>query len=230
MAAPEIRVAIMQPKYQINLGYMARVAKNFGITELYLIKPRCKWDGKQAIQYSKHANELLKGAKICKTLEEASDGFFLIGTTGLWRKSSASFYNAYSLDDTKKMVSKNGHKKICILIGRDDIGLTKEEIAQCDAMLYVPADIDYPVLNISHALAIILSAFYEPKGKGPERSYVPEEDLDPLVKMFYRSMEGNERIRDKPAIARALRRILKRAKPTKREVNALYAAFAKKED
>ena len=223
-----IRIAVMQPKYQVNLGYIARIAKNFGIGELYLIAPRCKWRGKQAIKYSKHAHALLDGAHICGSIKEAAAGRMVVGTTGIWRKSRSSFYNSYSLYDFAELARRNRNRQLCILLGRDDIGLTSEEMKECDAVVFIPASADYPVLNISHALAILLYEF----GRGEKDvwrlkgSYATGKELDALARRFSDRIAKNSRIRDKKAVGGAFRRMLKRARPTTMEVNALHSAFS----
>ena len=54
----KFKIIIVQPRYQINLGYIARVSKNFGIKQLFFVKPRTKI-GHRAIMFSKHARDLL---------------------------------------------------------------------------------------------------------------------------------------------------------------------------
>src|SRR5271155_2280731 len=99
-----MEIAVMEPKYQINLGYIARVSKNFGISGLILINPRCNYKGKEAIKYSKHAVDLLKKATIIKNIKELK-AEMLIGSTGVAHKTNASYYNLYPLDRVAGMVS-----------------------------------------------------------------------------------------------------------------------------
>lgn len=152
-----IEIAVMEPKYQVNLGYIARISKNFGVSKLLLVNPRCNYKGKEAIKYSKHAHELLQKAKICKSIKQLDRGF-IIGTTGIWHKTDQSFYNIYDLGIIRKMAEKasSSGKIITLLLGRDDTGLSKEELKVCDATISLEANGEYPILNISHALAIIL--------------------------------------------------------------------------
>ncbi len=63
----------------------------------------------------------------------------LIGTTGIWHKTDSSFYNLYGLEKIKEMSKRAGSagRKIIILLGRDDTGLSKEELRACDATIYL---------------------------------------------------------------------------------------------
>lgn len=225
-----IEVAVMEPKYQVNLGYIARVAKNFGVERLILINPRCNYKGKDAIKYSKHARMLLESATILKTLK-ALDSALIIGTTGIWQKTDSSYYNVYGLKEIEKFLKKRDLKKskITLLLGRDDTGLSKEELRLCDATIFIETSKEYPILNISHALAIMLYSLTDTKNWDynlTTRIYADSKYQQNLLKLFGQLVDSNPKIRDKKSVKLALRHILRRANPTKKEINALAIAFA----
>ena len=224
-----IRVVMVEPLYQINLGYVARAAMNFGVTELVLVRPRCKPEGKQAIKYSKHALQLLKDARLSGSIEDAIKGTFAIGTTGVWRKSRNSFRNIFYPSDVAAIISKNRVQDISVVLGRDDTGLTADEMRLFDAICFIPASEVYPVLNISHALAIMLYALTQkeaPHRYNFGRFYADGHEIDALLRSFDAYLGGTPNVRDRAAVAAALKHILGRAAPTKKEVNALHAAFS----
>jgi len=45
---------------------------------------------------------------------------------------------------------------VALLLGREDFGLFEEELARCDLLVTIPASREYPILNLSHAAAILL--------------------------------------------------------------------------
>ena len=47
-------------------------------------------------------------------------------------------------------------KKICVILGRDTTGLTNKEMQLIDFIIHIPTNSEYPTLNISHALSILL--------------------------------------------------------------------------
>jgi tRNA/rRNA methyltransferase len=227
----KIRVVLVEPIYQINLGYIARVAKNFGIKELYLVNPKCNYKGKQSIKYAKHAFDLLSKAKICKSLEEATRHTFVVGTTGIWRKTGASFHNIYKVEDISDMLAMRHRKEpISLLIGRDNTGLSKDELSKCDLIAFIPAAEDYPVLNISHALAILL--YYLTKSTLNESYnfnsslYANKKDTELMVKLFKKNIERRKDIRNKKAVVMSFEHILNRSMPTKKELKALSIALS----
>lgn len=226
-----IKVILVEPLYQINLGYAARVLSNFGLDNLNIVKPRCDYKGKEAVKYSKHAVQLLKKAKIYKSIDDAVKGSgIIVGTTGLWHKSDGSFFNVYSLSKAKSFIKKG--KKVALLIGRDDIGLTKEELKKCDLTIFIPTDKEYSVLNISHALAILL---YELRKENLEKDsgfpgmYADEKSIQGIRQLFWNSIKDRKDIRDKKAVLSAFEHVVKRSAPTKKELNAISVALSDKQ-
>lgn len=225
-----IKVAVMEPKYQQNLGYIARVCKNFGVDRLVLIRPRCNCRGMAAVKYSKHAVDVLRNAKVLDSINRLHSDF-LIGTTGIWHKTNASYYNVYSLESLSGPVKRalSMGRDVTLLLGRDDTGLSREELRLCDATVFIRAGRDYPILNISHALAIMLNGLTAQGDgyKAMDTLYANSKELDALARLFERSLKGRKKIRDRKSVAMAFRHIIRRSLPTKKEVNALSIAFAK---
>lgn len=225
-----ITVVLVESKYQINLGYIARTMKNFGLSKIYLLNPKCKFNGSNAIKYSKHAHELLENAIIINDLENIKSKNFMIGTTGIWTKTSQSFFNVNNLDKVNKDIRKNKIKNICLLIGRDSTGLTKEELKSCDMSIFISANKKYPILNISHALAIIL---YELTKQDIEKEYnfkdlyANQKQVQNSIDLFYNFIKDIKHIRNKKTIAMVFNHILKRSNPSKNELNALNIVFHK---
>jgi len=223
-----IEVAVMEPKYQVNLGHIARVSKNFGIKRLILINPRCNHKGKEAIKYSKHAKELLQNTRTCKSIDQL-ENCFIIGTTGIWHKTADSFYNLYDLDKVRRLTKRaaSAGKNTIVLLGRDDTGLSKEELRKCDATISLSTSNEYPILNISHALAIILHALGNVKAKANVHIYADNEYQKRIFRLFERLVKSNPKIRDKRSVNMAFRHVIRRSMPTKKEINALSIALAK---
>ena len=223
----KIRVVAVEPRYQQNLGYIARTMENFGLSDLVLVNPKCNHKGVQAIKYSKHAREVLEGAKVAKSLKAASRGL-TIGTTGIWRKADSSFYNIFNLSELRKRTDwKSG--SITVVLGRDGTGLNREEIRDCDALIFIGANETYPIMNISHALAILL---YEFTILETSKQYrfddfrADQKYQERLISLFDLSVRKNRAIRDKKAVSGGFRRVLKRSVPTKKEINALAIALS----
>lgn len=77
----EIRVVLVRPEYQVNIGAVARVMKNFAASDLVLVRPKAKV-GFTARMYAKHSGEILENARKAKSIAEAAKGCdVIIGTT-----------------------------------------------------------------------------------------------------------------------------------------------------
>ncbi|MGC8699393.1 MAG: RNA methyltransferase [Candidatus Micrarchaeia archaeon] len=218
-----LKLVIVSPKYQMNMGYIARVAKNFGVKKLHVVKPRANVVGKKALMYSKHASDLLRHAKVYNNFDDAIKGCgIVIGTTGLLGKANPKVRKLYYADELERF----SNESICLVIGRDDTGLTAEELSKCDAIAYIPASNAYPVLNISHALAILLFALrkniFKEKAEY-DKEYYKEREL--LFELFKDIVYKNKKIREKEEVTKVFKKIIKRAEPNKYELRSMIIAL-----
>jgi tRNA/rRNA methyltransferase len=227
-----LKLIIVEPKYQINLGYIARVSKNFGISRLFIVSPRAKLKGNKAIMFSKHASDLLKNAKIYHNFDESiKDCDMVVGTTGVWRKAKATFNRIFLLDDAISRITKVSRRNavVGLVIGRDDIGLTPEELEKCDMVAYIGTNEQYPVLNMSHALAIMLYVLTKSNFKGLNTELPHEnpekKEMKHLFYLFDRITEKNKGIRNKKAVKSIFRRLIYNSQPSKQELHALITAL-----
>ncbi len=230
----QFRLVIVEPHYQINIGYMARIAKNFGVNRLWIVNPKCRYNGKNAIKYSKHAHSLVENAKICKSIGEATRGFSVVGTTAIWQKAYSGMSNVYELSDFSKKFGSGKMNKMALIIGRDTTGLTSEEMSNCDAVVYIGASDSYPTLNISHALAILLYALKGNISKADKEDfggvYAGSSEIEMLLRLFGRFVDSNGSIRKKDMVKRAFRHVVERSGPTKSEIATLLVALGIKKN
>jgi len=184
MANECFRIVLVGTEYELNLGSVARVMKNFGFRELYLVSPQCDPKGFDAIKYSKHARDVLEGAKVVKTLSQATKGCKLaVGTTGvLYRHWDKTIRSPILLQDLKKKLTSNKEGRVALVFGSEGLGLCEEHVSQCDFLVTVPTSNEYPILNLSHAVAICL---YELSTIRP-RTFVPSggEEKEALIDGF----------------------------------------------
>ncbi|WP_245747989.1 RNA methyltransferase [Methanolobus profundi] len=155
----DLRVVLVEPLYQGNVGSVTRAMKNFGFSDLILVNP-CKLEG-EARAMSSHARDLLESARKVSSLEEAiEDCSIVIGTTGI----AGSRFDlhlrvpGYTPGEMKDRLS-GIDGKVAVLFGREDNGFTKEELKKCDMIMTIPTSDVYPVMNLSHAVAVVLYEF-----------------------------------------------------------------------
>jgi TrmH family RNA methyltransferase len=164
---PYFRVILVEPLYEINIGFACRIMKNFGFKELCLVRPRTPITEVTRI-FAAKAHDILASAIIVDSLEEAVKGFDLkIGTTGKLagpRNILRSVVFPWHLHELMKCEGK-----VALIFGREDIGLTNQELSMCDVLVNIPTSEEYPVMNVTHAMAVILyelsKAYTRPKTK-----------------------------------------------------------------
>jgi len=148
-----ISVILVEPKYQGNIGAVARSMANSGLTDLRIIKTI---PDEEAMHRAMHGDYILKNAKIYNTFEEAIKGFDIIAGTSDVSKSGNKFRRVpvspeYFWDN----YGLNG-QKVALVFGREDNGLHNSELDKCNFFIKIIGNPEYPVYNLSHAVAIIL--------------------------------------------------------------------------
>ncbi|RLF16136.1 MAG: RNA methyltransferase [Thermoprotei archaeon] len=224
----DVRVIFVEPLYELNIGYIARVMKNFGFKELYLVNPQVKL-GMQARMMATHAQDILNSAVIVKELDDAiKDVDFLIGTTGKPGKDHNVERAAITLSEFISLIEESKvFGKLGILLGREDHGLPNEILERCDIVVTIEANPEYPILNVSHAAAIILYEIYKCKVRIPHFIHEAKgEEKERLIKFFELLLDKI----DYPMVKRkrvliAFRRLLGRALVSSKEIHALYGVF-----
>ena len=158
----------------------ARAMDNFGLSRLYLVNPRDEWPNNKAKKSAKHAESVIKNVKIFSNLEEATSQFNLvIATTNRQRfLTKKKFYNFNNL--SKKF---NDFKKIAILFGPENSGLSNEDLRLSDLIFSINTNNTSNSLNLSHAVAIISHNIFEMRNsnklnnKSKKINYVNKEQL-----------------------------------------------------
>lgn len=222
----EIRIVLVEPLYQGNVGSVARAMKNFGYTDLVLVNP-CTLEG-PARAMSSHARDVLEGARITSTIEEAVTGAnLLVGTTGVASLKTGEHIRLplYTIREFKeKLQGYSG--TIAVLFGREDNGFSNDELRNFDLLITVPTSEVYPVMNLSHAVAIVL---YELSGlEGGNNPLAAGFDLQLLyghLEELLEKISYPPHKKDKTSLM--LRRIFGRAGLTPREVQTLRGIIRK---
>lgn len=151
----KISVVLVETANSGNLGAVARVMANFGLSELVLVKPKCSID-EEARKRAKHAQGVLKGIKVVNDFNVLKKKFdLIIGTTG----KIGTDYNVVrspvlSYELAEFISGKKG--KIALVFGSEEKGLSNEHLSLCDFVVHIPSSKKYSVLNISHSVGIIL--------------------------------------------------------------------------
>ncbi len=170
-----LSLVLVRPKEDGNVGAAARAARNFGVSELVLVNPRARL-GEEARRRAMGGIAILRDARREEdlfTAVERSD--LVIGTTDLaFGRSTAYLRRTVSPERLGEIVA-TVEGSVALVFGPEDNGLSREELARCDLLVHVPARREFPTLNLSHAVAVVLYAVHRAQGPAnPESTPAPD--------------------------------------------------------
>ena len=222
-----LRVVLVEPLYEGNVGSVARAMKNFGFHDLVLVNP-CKIEDFGSAMAS-HARDVLQMARSYASLPEALAGANLVvGTTGK-RLDGAQHHLRLHLrvpcltpaEMAKKLKGKEG--TVALLLGREDCGLSSEELALCDMLVSIPTSREYPVMNLSHCAAVLFYELSQSENEYFAKVEMANQESLALLQDKTRSLlaEVSYPVHKVEFTLLMLRRILGRAELTEREARTL---------
>lgn len=143
-------VVLVRPENAANIGSVARVMKNTGLSDLRLVDPS-DWRTVETWRTAWSSQEILENAKVFKTLDEA-----LRGSTMALALSGRD--DEVVVHDVREGVRQLGAAPdgagTCLVFGPEQSGLTFEEMALCGRRASIPSHPAHPSFNLSHAVAI----------------------------------------------------------------------------
>ena len=148
-----VKVVLVGTTHPGNIGATARAMKNMGILDLALVEPK-EFPSDVATFRSKAAKDILEKASVHTSLEEAiSECELVVGTSARGRTVPWPVLNPREAAEDMHKSSLNG--KVAIVFGREDRGLTNEELGLCNFHVHIPSDPEYSSLNLSQAVQIL---------------------------------------------------------------------------
>ncbi len=222
---PAVRVVLVEPKNEGNVGAVARAMKNFGAEDLVLVNP-CPL-GTEARKRAMHGAGVLEAARIVTDFEAAADGAdLLVGTSGIDTNSEKRFARiaVTPKDLATRVAAMDGI--VALAFGREDYGLLDEEILRCDLLVTIPASAEYPILNLSHAAAILLYEWHAGTARPRARRKASALEKETLHEAFADLLEVTAYPPHKRERTRVMfRRLIGRAVPSAWEFHALMGVL-----
>lgn len=224
---PDYKIILAEPKFEGNIGAMARAMKNFGLKSLVLVNP-CTI-GDECYRRAMHAKDVIENAQRYEDLDIAlKDLDYIIGTSGFESKSDKKHLrkNFTPKELTSKMEGMEG--TVGIMFGRENYGLYNTELEKCDAVITIPASQEYPILNLSHSASII---FYELFCMSKEKKEIIKAsrfEKDKMMMHFSDLLDAIQYPEHKKKKTTVMyQRILGRAVLTKWEFHTLMGVFSR---
>ncbi|MFV8818125.1 tRNA (cytosine(32)/uridine(32)-2'-O)-methyltransferase TrmJ [Haliea sp. E17] len=148
-----IRIVLVNTTHPGNIGAVARAMKNMGLSRLYLVEPRL-FPHEEAEWRAVSAGDLLESAVVTATLDEAiADCQFVVGTSARGRRIPWPVLDPRTC--AEHIDQRADNEQVAILFGREDRGLTNEELQLCNLHLHIPTSEDYSSLNLAMAVQVV---------------------------------------------------------------------------
>lgn len=148
-----IRVVLVGTSHPGNIGSTARAMKTMGLSNLYLAEPKVEPDG-QSIALSAGASDILKHLTRVDSLAEAiADCSLVIATSARSRTLDWPMLDPRAAG--VKLAAEALTGPVAIVFGRENNGLSNEELQSCQYHVAIPANPEYSSLNLAQAVQII---------------------------------------------------------------------------
>lgn len=224
-----ISVVLIEPENSGNIGAIARAMDNFGFEKLIIVNPKCNPVDEEAKKRAKHSQKILANAIISdKRILKKFD--CRIATTSQLGTDFNLTRTPITPEQLKEIISLKS--RIALIFGREGEGLHNEEIEECDFVVAIPTSKEYPTMNLSHAVSVVL---YELSKKslnmkiGDHIKPISCAEKEQIIKMLEQALKKLSFTKEsKRETQRKLwKRLVSKAFLTKREAYALMGFLRK---
>jgi tRNA/rRNA methyltransferase len=220
----KITIVLVEPKSPGNVGMVCRAMKNMGLAELRLVKG-CRTDHSEARKFAVSARDVLDNARVYDSLELALADFEItVATTRRHGKYRGEIFSPREI--VQKIQDGIGSNRVALVFGREDNGLTTDELSLCRWHATIPASDEYASLNLSQAVLIFCyELFLGLAGEKSDqcRTVAPVWEMEALYRHMETSLRGIGFLNEQNPVhlMRSLRRIFARSDLDSREVAIL---------
>lgn len=152
-ALANIRIVLVNTTHPGNIGGTARAMKNMGLSRLYLVEPK-EYPSDKAVWRSAGALDVLDNVVVVDTLDDAIAGCGLVvGTSARERRIPWPLLDPRECGES--VWQEAAQHEVALVFGREDRGLTNEELRKCNFHVHIPANPDYSSLNLATAVQVI---------------------------------------------------------------------------
>ena len=153
----QVKIILIETTNSGNIGSALRAMKTMGFSELILINPK-NFPSEEALAMSANASDLLDSVKIVTSLDEAlEDTNFVVATSSRMRRVP---WPCESLEEASpKIIKHSDTSKIAIMFGREDRGLTNDELQRSNLHLSIQPILN-TVLNLAMSVQVVCYQLY----------------------------------------------------------------------
>jgi tRNA/rRNA methyltransferase len=216
-----LRIVLVEPREAGNVGAAARVMKNFGFDELWIagqhpeLLPVAGW-------WASGADDLLAAARTVPTLAAAvGDAHLIVATTSARGRVMSDIVTPPAL--RQRFAALADDETLALVFGREDSGLTKEELTLCHRAAVIPTNDGFPTMNLAQAVGTLCYELSDVERTAAPRSLAASADVERFHERFEALLieAGFLHTNNPDRIYDDLRAIFGRAELDEREVTIL---------
>lgn len=220
-----VRVVMVNTTEPGNIGAAARAMKNMNLSKLYLVNPK-GYPSAVATARASGADDILAGAVVCNSLEEALQGSHLvIGASARQRNIKWKQMDVVGACSEIQKTTSVDKQEVAVVFGTENSGLSNEELDLCQILMTIPGNPNYFSLNVASAIQVFAYQNYVyntttefEKSTNEIASNVELEGFYAHLAQVLEHIEYFEEKRPKELLMRRMRRFFGRAEPEKEEV------------
>jgi TrmH family RNA methyltransferase len=149
---PHLRIVLVEPREAGNVGAVARAMKNFGFGELWIagehpeLLPVSGW-------WASGADDVLANARFAPSLIDAvGDAHLTVATTSMRGRTTPVTFTPKTLAQRFALLGVD--QVLALVFGREDSGLTREELMLCQHTAAIPTNAEFPTMNLAQSLCV----------------------------------------------------------------------------
>lgn len=234
-----IRVVLVNPSHPGNIGAVARAMKNMCLSRLVVVAPQRGVDEPEARARAAGALDVLLKAEVVAEFDDAIvDCGLVVGASARLRTIPWPTFDPHVC--AQQVVTAAQHQQVALVFGREDTGLTNDELEKCHRLVHIPANDDYSSLNLAAAVQVVtyetrmalLAAQGQSVDVPPDHPLATAAELEGLYAHLEKTMVqiGFYDPANPRQLMRRLRRLFNRAQLDKMEMNILRGILAAVDD
>jgi tRNA/rRNA methyltransferase len=198
-----IRIVLVEPTGPLNVGSVARIMRNMGLSRLVLVNPQCDPAAEAAQHMAVHGGDVLTAAQVVKTLPEGLTGCQrAIATTGRLHPQDHPLETPEQALPWLLPQESDPAVEAALIFGPEDRGLSNDELMYAQRWIRIPARADYPSLNLAQAVGVCAYLLHRwgqaetltatPQGRAaplPQPANAEQAPLD-QIEFFFQDLES----------------------------------------
>ncbi|MCP3925771.1 MAG: RNA methyltransferase [Desulfobacterales bacterium] len=232
MSLDNIFVVLNEPQGDLNVGSVCRAMMNFGLRNLIFVNPYADHLGLQARKMALKSEFLLDNALVFDDLETAlSDFNIAIGTSVRHGKYRKDFFTPDTASEY--IFNRFEDNKIALVFGREDSGLSTNDLDLCQHFITIPTDEKFTSMNLSHSVTVVLYEISKIINNGSynlkRKKLAENSEVENLFDHMKKTLSEIEFLdpQNPDHIMRTFRKIYGRSELDKREVSILHGLMSK---